>query len=246
METPVQGTIAGTLFGGWLGDRAALWSPGHGRPWVAVVSVGGVVPMTVALLLWLPQGDTVEEANELRWLWMSYFFVYGFWIVWVVGVNGPIFSEIVPPKYRSYIYALDAAIELCFSSIGGPLSGYIAEQAGFREPVQVCDKENGEALATGMLWVMVIPWTACTLCYCVLHLTYPADRQLVLDRAAAAAHGDDDVPGAWIGEAEAAGSADAVAPERRDLPSPLSCCCRCGRNGKHKDYAPLESSDRHS
>jgi hypothetical protein len=30
-----------------------------------------------------------------RYIWMVFFFIYGFSIVWVVGVNGPIFSEIV-------------------------------------------------------------------------------------------------------------------------------------------------------
>ena len=51
------GTIVGTLFGGWLGDFAARWSEGHGRPWVAVVSVGGGVPMTYCILRLLPQAE---------------------------------------------------------------------------------------------------------------------------------------------------------------------------------------------
>ena len=159
------GNIFGTLFGGWLGDAAAQYSPEHGRPWVAVVSVGIGVPMTYVLLFAMPQGATEEEAEALVLPWMAYFFAYGFAIVWVVGVNGPIFSEIVPARYRSYIFSLDAAFELCVSSVGGPLSGYIAERAGFNDTrIEVCDRDNGEALATGMVWVMVIPWSVCTCC----------------------------------------------------------------------------------
>ena len=208
------GNIFGTLFGGWLGDKASVMYPDHGRPWVAVVSVGIGVPLTYIMLYVLPQGATEEEAEELVPIWfdlrrspfplfrcslvrhsscssslnlggrMAFFFVYGFSIVWVVGVNGPIFSEIVPPKYRTYIFSLDAAFELCLSSIGGPLSGYIASRAGFvDENIVVCDRVNGDALATGMVWVMTVPWTICACLYGVLHFTYPRDRRRVLARA---------------------------------------------------------------
>jgi sugar phosphate permease len=59
------GNIFGTLFGGWLGDKASMLYPDHGRPWVAVVSVGAGVPLTYIMLYVLPQGQTVEEAEEL-------------------------------------------------------------------------------------------------------------------------------------------------------------------------------------
>ena len=49
------GNIFGTLFGGWLGDTAGKHFPDHGRPWVAVVSVGIGVPLTWVLLYGLPQ-----------------------------------------------------------------------------------------------------------------------------------------------------------------------------------------------
>ena len=54
----------------------------------------------------LDPAEAIEEARDLVYLWGAAFFIYGFWIVWVVGVNGPIFSEIVPPKYRSYQLSL--------------------------------------------------------------------------------------------------------------------------------------------
>ena len=251
------GTIFGTLFGGWLGDYAARKSEGHGRPWVAVVSVGGGVPMTYVILRLLPQAtatdpaEAIEEARGLVYLWGTAFFIYGFWIVWVVGVNGPIFSEIVAPKYRSYIYSLDAAFELSFSSIGGPLSGYIASRSGFiDENTEVCDRENGEALATGMLWVMTIPWTVCTCCYCILHLTYPRDRQRVMERAAQIAAEED-----GLAEGEGLGfvtdeflekQGRPMPPRTRDgqverqpLPSPWECACKCWRTA---EYAPLAGS----
>ena len=59
------GNIFGTLFGGWLGDNVSTIYPDHGRPWVAVVSVGIGVPLTYIMLYVLPQGETVEEAEEL-------------------------------------------------------------------------------------------------------------------------------------------------------------------------------------
>ena len=188
-----------------------------------------------------------------RYIWMVFFFIYGFSIVWVVGVNGPIFSEIVsraqsfafvshhshsravlvmrqvPAKHRTYIFSLDQAFELCVSSIGGPLSGYIAERAGFvDENIEVCDRINGEALATGMLWVMTVPWTACACLYGVLHFTYPRDRLRVLARA---------------GDASSLASGPGVDAQVGwgDDSENDSCCGCCAR--KREEYTPLKDSD---
>jgi MFS family permease len=172
---------------------------------------------------------------------MLFFFVYGFSIVWVVGVNGPIFSEIVPAKHRTYIFSLDQAFELCISSIGGPLSGYIAERAGFvDENIEVCDRVNGEALATGMVWVMTVPWTVCACLYGVLHLTYPRDRRRVLARVGNAA---DDMQASLASGPTA--NEQAGWGNDGEVASGDSCCgCCCGGCVPERDeYTPLKDSD---
>jgi hypothetical protein len=42
---------------------------------------------TFVFLMTMTQGNTVNEAAELAPLWACFFFVYGFSIVWVVGVK---------------------------------------------------------------------------------------------------------------------------------------------------------------
>ena len=120
--------------------------------------------------------------------------------------------------------------------------------------VQVCDRVNGEALATGMVWVMTIPWTACACLYGVLHFTYPRDRRRVLARI-----GADGEDGALAGLArgaarenekgagwdESGGSSAAADP----CSSSSSCCCCCGGGGgagssrRREEYTPLKGTD---
>lgn len=140
----------------------------------------------------------------------------------------------VPAKHRSYIFSLDQAFELCVSSIGGPLSGYIAERAGFvDENIEVCDRANGEALATGMVWVMTVPWTVCACLYGVLHFTYPRDRRRVLARTGGV--------GGDISTSLASGpSVDEQAGWRDD--SENDSCCGCWAH-KRDEYTPLKDSD---
>ena len=48
-----------------------------------------------------------------RYIWMIFFFVYGFSIVWVVGVNGPIFSG----THCHRLTRCRVALKLCIESV---------------------------------------------------------------------------------------------------------------------------------
>lgn len=104
------------------------------------------------------------------------------------------------------------------------------------ENIVVCDRVNGDALATGMVWVMCVPWTICACLYGVLHFTYPRDRRRVLARA-----GEDGEGGAlsggpaaekWSGEGGEGGGDECC-----------GCCGGGGRRGSREEYTPLADSD---
>jgi hypothetical protein len=40
------------------------------------------------------------------------------------------------------------------------------------------DAENAAALSNALLVMTIVPWTLCVLCYCGLHFTYAADREV--------------------------------------------------------------------
>lgn len=132
------------------------------------------------------------------------------------------------------------------SSIGGPLSGYIAARAGFvDERIEVCDRENGEALATGMVWVMTIPWTICACLYGVLHFTYPKDRRRVLARVGP--EGNDAQASLASGPGmheQAEWSDDAGAIRVVNDFSCCGCCCNGSDVSGREEYTPLKDSDR--
>ena len=126
------------------------------------------------------------------------------------------------------------------SSIGGPLSGYIAARAGFvDENIEVCDRANGEALATGMVWVMTIPWTFCACLYGVLHFTYPRDRRRVLARVGGAGSDTHASLASGPGEHEQIGWHDDLPAYGQDSDSCCGCCGRVPRD----EYTPLKGSD---
>ena len=140
---------------------------------------------------------------------------------------------------------MDQAFELCVSSIGGPLSGFIAARAGFvDENIEVCDRANGEALATGMVWVMTIPWTICACLYGVLHFTYPRDRRRVLVRVGGEGEDVHASLASGPGKQERDEWADDVGGYSIvESGSVCSCCCGGSDVPRRDEYTPLEASD---
>lgn len=108
-----------------------------------------------------------------------------------VGINSPIFAEIVPASARTSIYALDRSFESLLASFAPPVVGVLAEkaygyippQAGKTQSADKVDRENALSLSKALYTAIGAPLTICCLIYTFLYWTYPRDR----DRARALA-----------------------------------------------------------
>jgi MFS family permease len=124
--------------------------------------------------------------------WRTYavlFFAQGLLMSWSFGAtNRPIFSELAPSSSRATLLAWEVGIEKAAGAIfGAPLVGWLAEDVfGYDSSVTSEAMEdiapevrlrNANALAVGMLVMMVVPWTVCLLAYSGVAYTYPRDRE---------------------------------------------------------------------
>mmetsp|Transcript_30702 Transcript_30702/g.81412 ORF Transcript_30702/g.81412 Transcript_30702/m.81412 type:complete len:119 (+) Transcript_30702:1-357(+) len=75
------GLCIGTLVGGFINDVLARWSPRHGRPLVAQISVGSGVPLFVTILWMLPAAGAPDAVYVVVLL------VTGSLISWCQSVN---------------------------------------------------------------------------------------------------------------------------------------------------------------
>jgi MFS family permease len=169
------GTAVGGLLGGYIGDRAAQWSPDHGRVYVAQFSVTAGLPLTALVLFVYPPGQWFE-------LYAATLFTMGASISWCfAGVNAPVLSEIVPARLRSTVFGVDRMLEGTMAALAGPATGLLAERVFGWDQSKVsagdaCNKENARALGSGLFWVMALPWIACLFFFTLLHWTYRRDR----------------------------------------------------------------------
>eukprot|EP00850_Spirogloea_muscicola_P012445 SM000080S22960 [mRNA] locus=s80:405846:407221:+ [translate_table: standard] len=176
----VVATSAGGLFGGWLGDAAALRLPNTGRIVCAQFSAGSAVPLAALLLYGLPNNASAPL------LYAATFVIVGFIISWnASSTNNPIFAEIVPEKLRTNVYALDRAVEGLLASFAPYIVATIAEQwygwrpvqPGMRaQDAQIADRGNARALAGGLFLCTALPWALCCAIYTLLYHHYPRDR----------------------------------------------------------------------
>lgn len=175
---------AGALFGGWLGDWAAARHPDSGRIACAQFSAGVAVPIVAVLLRVLPP-DTSWAA-----VYAALLVLFGLLCTWnAPATNNPIFAEIVPPRLRTSIYALDRTFEMALASFAPAIVGLLTEDLygykpqpkGAAQNTVAVDKANAEALAKGLCATMVVPLILCSSLYTFLYWTYPVDR----DRARA-------------------------------------------------------------
>jgi len=175
------GAAIGNLFGGWLGDKAAKWSPNRGRILIAQISVFAGIPLTMILFLLIPM--TVDSM-------MMYIIVgaiTGFLITWTAGgTNNPIFSELFEPEIRSSVFSVDRMFEGAFAALGTVFVSLVATGFGYITPPINVDINtlplafrivNMTALAWGMFLVALIPWTLCLIFYSFVYLTYPKDYE---------------------------------------------------------------------
>ncbi|KAJ7194090.1 hypothetical protein O6H91_Y516900 [Diphasiastrum complanatum] len=173
------GNAIGSVFGGWVGDKAAAYFPDAGRIICSQFSAGVGIPLSGCLLLGLPKD------SKFAWAYSIVLFFMGFLMSWnSPATNWPIFSEIVPPHLRTTVYAIDMAFENSIAAIGTPLVGFLSEHVfGFKKLAGQSkikqDQGNAQALARGLFVCIAVPFTICVLIVSLLYLTYPKDRDLV-------------------------------------------------------------------
>ena len=173
------GCAFGSLFGGWLGDRAAGVWPNGGRILCAQFSATMGIPFSFVLLLCLP-------LDKSAGVWFGLTFLCGgLMLSWSQAcANNPIFSEIVPANMRTTIYAFDRAFEGGISALAAPAVGYMAEHwYGYRADMVIPPEgspREARAIGHGLFLCMAIPWGLCALCYGTLYYTYSKDRHKAL------------------------------------------------------------------
>ncbi|HME55760.1 MAG TPA: MFS transporter [Candidatus Lokiarchaeia archaeon] len=212
------GAAGGTLFGGWIGDKAAKWNTYKGRILVAQISVAIGIPMVFILFFVIPP-DTSSFG-----LYLLIGIITGFSITWSANAcNNPIFSEIFPPEIRGSAFAVDRLFEGGVSAFGTWLVTIAAALLGFQSPTpgefpstwtpnQYPDSStfsrttNMLALGHGMFWIMFPFWVVCLILYTLVYKTYPKDskraKQFLEDRAREKRETKEDVPSESVPKAQ--------------------------------------------
>ncbi|CAM6101281.1 unnamed protein product [Calypogeia fissa] len=171
------GSAVGSLFGGWVGDKAAGWSPNKGRILCSQFSAALAIGFAAVLLLAYP-----KDTDFLILYGVTIFFL-GFLMAWgFPATDGPIFAEIVPEELRTTVYAVDLAFEKSLAASGAPLVGLLAEHLfGFRtlDPNASVGKDisNAKALSKALFTCVAAPLSLCMKILTLLYFTYPKDRQ---------------------------------------------------------------------
>uniref|UniRef100_A0A453KQC8 Major facilitator superfamily (MFS) profile domain-containing protein n=1 Tax=Aegilops tauschii subsp. strangulata TaxID=200361 RepID=A0A453KQC8_AEGTS len=193
-------TSLGGLFGGKMGDVLAGRLKNSGRIILAQVSAGSAIPLACVLLLALPNEPATFAHHGAA------LFVMGFMASWnTSATNSPILAEIVPPRSRTSVYALDRTFEAVLASFAPPVVGMLAEHlygyklvrsaaSGAEHAASVeTDRHNAISLARALYTAIAIPMALCCLVYSFLYCTYPRDRDLA--RAETARDGGGARPG---------------------------------------------------
>ncbi|XP_044393056.1 uncharacterized protein [Triticum aestivum] len=193
-------TSLGGLFGGKMGDVLAGRLKNSGRIILAQISAGSAIPLAGVLLLALPNEPATFAHHGAA------LFVMGFMASWnTSATNSPILAEIVPPRSRTSVYALDRTFEAVLASFAPPVVGMLAERlygyklvrsavSGAEHAASVeTDRHNATSLARALYTAIAIPMALCCLVYSFLYCTYPRDRDLA--RAETARDGGGARPG---------------------------------------------------
>ncbi|KAH7861179.1 hypothetical protein Vadar_022683 [Vaccinium darrowii] len=170
----------GSLFGGKMGDILGQRYPNSGRIILSQISSGSAIPLAAILMLVLPDDPSTGFLHGFVLICM------GLIITWNgPATNNPIFAEIVPPRSRTSIYALDRSFETILASFAPPVVGILAQHVFGYKPIQKgstsseeieTDRENAASLAKALYSAIGIPFTICCIIYSFLYYTYPRDR----------------------------------------------------------------------
>lgn len=178
----MAGGAIGGVIGGVVGDHLARWSPRHGRPLTAQISVISGIPLIAVILAGVPRDPGYFSTYG------SLILLFGITASWCsAGVNRPILAEIVEEKDRASVFAWLVTIDGSFAALfGAPMVGVLAERAfGYHASrdlisnMPLVQRElNASALALSILWCCIGPWVLCFVCYSFLHITYGQDISL--------------------------------------------------------------------
>mmetsp|Transcript_25286 Transcript_25286/g.60037 ORF Transcript_25286/g.60037 Transcript_25286/m.60037 type:complete len:490 (-) Transcript_25286:166-1635(-) len=173
---------AGSLLGGYVGDRMAELSPYHGRPFTAQISVASGIAIFLSILFLVP-----KEADSFA-LFACLLILFGLTASWAgVGCNSPLLIELVSVRSRARILALLISLNGAVAAmLGGPAVGFAAEFFGYQTPDQGKQVEQMEdeermtnlgALTEALAVSTVVPWLICLAAFTALHFTYQRDVQ---------------------------------------------------------------------
>lgn len=112
------------------------------------------------------------------------FFALGALVAWCGTNNSAMFSEIVPERLRSSVFAFDRSFETAIGALAGPIVGALSPKFGFVGTIkprsagvdQAALDANAKALGNAMLCMMVVPWALCGIAYFGLYFTLAKDR----------------------------------------------------------------------
>mmetsp|Transcript_15112 Transcript_15112/g.32820 ORF Transcript_15112/g.32820 Transcript_15112/m.32820 type:complete len:232 (+) Transcript_15112:1-696(+) len=177
------GAAGGAIFGGWLGDKAARWSPNRGRIAMAQFSLLLSVPLSFLFLNLIPRKETSGV------LFVIFGFLMAFFCNWVgPGCNEVVISEVVLPAHRTVAFSVDRLFEGTSSAMGSIFVGGVAQSFGYNygHPIPIseladAEKEaNMEAIANAMTLCCIIFWSISFIIYLLIPRFYPHDRDRVL------------------------------------------------------------------
>lgn len=173
------GGACGGILGGLVGDRLAQWSPVHGRPLTAQISVACGIPLIAIVFGVIPRDPSYFST------YCVLIFIFGVMASWcAAGVNRPILAEIVEERDRASVFAWLVTIDGSFAALlGAPMVGVLAESAFGYHPSQELVANmpieqrqiNVTALGHALLSCCILPWMLCFMCYAALHVTYSQD-----------------------------------------------------------------------
>ncbi|KAL5201582.1 hypothetical protein ABZP36_035936 [Zizania latifolia] len=188
-------TSLGALLGGKMGDALARRLKNSGRIVLAQISSGSAVPLAAVLLLALPNEPSTTAKHGAA------LFALGLMASWnPSSTNGPILAEIVPPRSRTSVYALDRTCEAVLASFAPPVVGILAERLYGYELARPAaraaaaavetERRNAVSLAKALYTTIAVPMVLCCLIYSFLYCTYPRDRETAQAEATAQGGGE--------------------------------------------------------